>query len=1066
MAKKKNKKTSKKKTKSKKAKAKKSGTKTSKKKKRPVSTRRRLEEALGTTGSNFIDIDDLFCAYRKAKADLFFDRSQATAIAFCRYEDDLANNLLRLHQRLKDKKSPWWKDRSFIGSTSLIPKKLDIDTEYEGADEPLGISDPEEEWSFCRSNYPATPVFRPIADFTVDMHVVSGLWINLVGEKFDSLLGEEALGTRVRRLNREDSEEKGTTYHSAVWQTFKPYFAAYKKWRNDGFRAVEKALQEDRKLILIMLDFASFFHQIDAEFLLEPKYLKASGYYDLHAGGPTEEESQFTEQLVDAFKTWDRFNPVRVEGAPVGLPVGCTASRVIANCLLVEFDKLVKQRLSPIYYARYVDDIFLVVEDHGQFGSRSSITEFLCKQLEPYAKPISNDSDGIKIELPYAQKSNLCFQTEKQRYFKLNGKSGLELLDTIRSNIDDMTSEWRLLPDVRELEESASVRVLTNSTDQLEAHALRKTDGLSVRRLGLALLLRKMRALAAMLPDKEWAKTRNKLFDLACRHVITPLRIFDLYIYLPQLLGLAVGTSSWGMAHKLVGRIGSVFEELKEHDSTKTTELFGPYEMRWNCLHSNLRDLLKEAVLQNVPLHLGASELEGPIDELTRQIAILGTTEKTHLNDYDPVEVAEELYCRDLAAYPFKEQLFGDIGKPMLPDELLNTKKGASRFCRWLDVVHSETLGKRGAQIWKFTDAAGRQRHELPALLFPTRPLSVEEVTICVPETNFDIEELKKYVNAIRGTWYRKEKFVQVGEGESRVEIGVGERKSKPKIALTNVLTRDESWCLAAAGKPDLSTKRYQQLVKLCLSIARESRDQRIDYVVFPELSIPRAWLFSIARFFINYRISLIAGVEYEHVRENEVLNQAFLFLTDNRIGYPSWTVIYQQKQKPALHEGRELWDKFNAEFSVAKSDFCTKRVYCHFGFEFGLLVCSELTNIDFRQHFRGKIDSLLVLSWNRDLDSFEALVDSAALDIHCFLVLVNNRKYGDSRVRVPYSKHWRRDPVRVKGGLADYFVIAEIDYDPLRDFQSHKVSPKGLFKPKPEGFKISKTREVVPGGK
>lgn len=132
MAKKKNKKTSKKKTKSKKAKAKKSGTKTSKKKKRPVSARRRLEEALGTTGSNFIDIDDLFCAYRKAKADLFFDRSQATAIAFCRYEDDLANNLLRLLERLKDKKSPWWKDRSFIGSTSLIPKKLDIDTEYEG----------------------------------------------------------------------------------------------------------------------------------------------------------------------------------------------------------------------------------------------------------------------------------------------------------------------------------------------------------------------------------------------------------------------------------------------------------------------------------------------------------------------------------------------------------------------------------------------------------------------------------------------------------------------------------------------------------------------------------------------------------------------------------------------------------------------------------------------------------------------------------------------------------------------------------------------------------------------
>ena len=120
--------------------------------------------------------------------------------------------------------------------------------------------------------------------------------------------------------------------------------------------------------------------------------------------------------------------------------------------------------------------------------------------------------------------------------------------------------------------------------------------------------------------------------------------------------------------------------------------------------------------------------------------------------------------------------------------------------------------------------------------------------------------------------------------------------------------------------------------------------------------------------------------------------------------------------------------------------------------------------SIEFRLQFRGKVDGLLVLSWNRDLDSFAALVDSAALDIHCFLVLVNNRKYGDSRVRVPYSKHWQRDPVRVKGGLSDYFVIAEIDYMPLRDFQSHELSPSGPFKPKPEGFGISETRKVIPG--
>ena len=113
MAKKKTKKTKAKKTKTTKSQSKKSGTKKASKaakkrkpRKRPVSARQRVEQKLEELAGGFIDIDDLFCAYRKAKADLFFDRSQATAVAFCRYEDDLANNLLRLLERLKDEKNP------------------------------------------------------------------------------------------------------------------------------------------------------------------------------------------------------------------------------------------------------------------------------------------------------------------------------------------------------------------------------------------------------------------------------------------------------------------------------------------------------------------------------------------------------------------------------------------------------------------------------------------------------------------------------------------------------------------------------------------------------------------------------------------------------------------------------------------------------------------------------------------------------------------------------------------------------------------------------------------------
>jgi hypothetical protein len=86
-------------------------------------------------------------------------------------------------------------------------------------------------------------------------------------------------------------------------------------------------------------------------------------------------------------------------------------------------------------------------------------------------------------------------------------------------------------------------------------------------------------------------------------------------------------------------------------------------------------------------------------------------------------------------------------------------------------------------------------------------------------------------------------------------------------------------------------------------------------------------------------------------------------------------------------------------------------------------------------------------------------------MDVHCFVTLVNNRKYGDSRIRAPHKDHWRRDVVRVKGGTDDYFVIAELDIHSLREFQSNVESPSDPFKPIPDGYDLWRYRYRIPGG-
>jgi hypothetical protein len=346
----------------------------------------------------------------------------------------------------------------------------------------------------------------------------------------------------------------------------------------------------------------------------------------------------------------------------------------------------------------------------------------------------------------------------------------------------------------------------------------------------------------------------------------------------------------------------------------------------------------------------------------------------------------------------------------------------------------------------------------------------VSEITEVDQKCVTDMDRLHDLAWALRGAWLKPLDQEESSDNSAPLTIGKTQKLAKPRIALTSHLVSDASWSCAAAGKPNLGAERYTALVKLTNAILKSS--VKPDYVLFPELSIPRKWLPSVSRKLKSSGISMIAGVEYERISigtpsKTYVTNEAYLYLMDDRVGYREQCVVKQRKGFPAHHEREELRHKFGLELAPLDPAKCEKRVINHFGHCFGLLICSELTDIRFREKFRGNIDSLFILSWNQDLESFAALVDSASLDVHCFVSLVNNRRFGDSRVRAPYKKQWRRDLVRVKGGLEDYFVTTELDLTELRQFQSHAEPPLGesaVFKPFPEGFLISDNRKEVPG--
>lgn len=287
----------------------------------------------------------------------------------------------------------------------------------------------------------------------------------------------------------------------------------------------------------------------------------------------------------------------------------------------------------------------------------------------------------------------------------------------------------------------------------------------------------------------------------------------------------------------------------------------------------------------------------------------------------------------------------------------------------------------------------------------------------------------------------------------------VGSDQSRIKVAIGALLTPREYLTQSVMGNPQIGLKRWNTTANLVNGVMAEGS---ADYFVLHEACLPPTWFLTAATHLRRKKINLISGVEYLHGPRPVVHNQVWLSALHKGFKFPSLGLYIQDKQRPAHAEADNLnhIDRLKLEPKVAWQSKSKPPRIAHGNFHFALLVCSELTNSEYRNSLRGAIDALFVVEWNKDLNTFNSLVEAAALDIHSFIVQVNNREYGDSRIRVPARESHKRDMVQIRGGTNDHFVVGELDVEGLREFQSHAYVPKGEFKPLPDGFRLRDHRK------
>lgn len=1009
--------------------------------------------------ADLFSIGNIYLAYRKAKSEAFYESTHFHALAFTQFEQNLHRNLLELQRRLKERSPDWARDLTFIGDHAYLPKAVDTSTWDSTTNGHYRALDPRSDWrqrfrdSGVRANASLRLVIRP----TVQFQVVSALWILCVGHLFDASVDRRvSFGNRLRRSRAAGKDER-LSVHSVNLTTpglFEPYFSAYRNWREQGLAAMERAVEGGRSILAITMDLEKFYHQVSPRFVLRKSFLDTIGL------GLSRQERRFTSLLLDAMETWYLQTPDAVDRPEGAIPVGLSASKIIANVLLVEFDRAVKAKLKPIYYGRYVDDIFLVLKAaDGEHGA-ATVTARIATELDSMVKirRREGEPDSLRVLLPYAKDSRLIFAGPKQKIFALSSAHGADLVHHIRDQIRQQSSEYRLLPAVPATGVAmASRALLATSNAALQADALRKADVISVRRLGLSLLLSDIETYASDLKSESWRSTRQEFYGLVRRHVITPAGFFEYFNYIPRVFGLMVCCGDFEDASGLIGELRAVERLLRASTTLGEAGKAGAFDL---CMQQYANGLL-EAGLQAATMGRDAEPKPGLL-RLLRGLRILHGQVAVPRSASSLHSITKKMLLADWGRRPYKEywiqeQAADEFG-PAVP--------------RGWEIQRQLRLG--GIRRFR-TKATKLKTPHWPALTFPTRPLRPDELGLVAPSVLEDPRLFKSAVKLLRGAEVLSTSaFGYGGDDEGRVaRFRVpGRPRETIRIAVTSIGATQAQWDSAAKLKPDRSVARYEAFNALFNSILREAK--RPDYIVLPELCIPLRWALRAARKLASNGVSMLAGVEYHRDSvARKLRNDCLVSLTTFWPGYPSSVVVLQPKFAPA-HVEREGLEKLlgkRGQFFVPVGWQAKPTIYEHRGFFFAPLICSDLTNIDHRSVLRGEVDALFALNWNPDTKTFASLVEASAADLHAFVIQANNRAFGDSRIRSPAARDYERDVVQVRGGVVDYYVLGEINVTQLRREQRRppsvlKSEPKGAsrakFKPMPIGYVSGLARKAA----
>ncbi len=982
-------------------------------------------------------IDDIQKAYGRFKAYVYYDNfNLALRSQLAEYENDpdlesklssLANQLSnfltsgKLDRRLSRKIN----DSDFI----VLPKNFSNSGNSQKKNSILISNQHAEEYKVDAT----TKLFHG----HIELHLIATLWIIEEGVKLNKKIGYDSYGYHLPIKIEENKlgPEK---------LLFTKYFEKYQEWRDKGIKAAKNQIESGNDVLLISLDIKNFFHSTYIDFNLLKKDLGTSNRHSL-----TDLVERISKAHTNKLKLKDRANLKPL------LPIGLVSSGVIANWLLSDFDKELKDRTAPVYYGRYVDDIFIVVSNvkppHDQISKENddeSISKTTVKWLEqrffPKKKPLFANEDYTTLKFSDKKKYlGLEIQATKLKLFYFSPDWPHAMLNKFQKTLEENSSAFWFLPDEEEMTSSLDDEAYDMQYEDT-INKFRSVADVKASKYGASVFLAKRIKLAILhsgSPDDKITKEVFRFFK--------GVSILALYNMWEKVFSYLVVTNDVKAIKKLHKDIEKALSQIKsdEHENslvqTLTNHLdtclqmafsLNPGLFDWLANHSSSFSVKSQATkigIQNLRYSLLTRHHYLPLPSLI-------------ITNYY-IETEESLLSEGLI-----EKLLKPNSQLEKNDKILSESWRVPRWFYLHEVCMYFFLYELKSWESESENVLFRKSENKGGKLV----YSDAYVENCL--SLFESLNNRRISNSIKTKHF---KTYRDGRPIPKIDSDLITIKSETKdhtlkLGLSNIRLEPSDLKAAISQKSIISTEKRKKHIKH-LNLAEQ---EKVDLLILPETAVPFEWLFAYADESRRKSRAFIFGLEHFTLR-NFCFNFSIALLPF-KVGKMKEVLIlprlknhYSPQEEIEIKKiGKGIPNPVISFYHLIKWK----------GIQFTIYNCYELADVVHRSIFRSELDILFAIEYNKDTNYFSNIAEATCRDLHCFFIQANTSEYGDSRVIEPRESKLM-NPVRVKGGENNVILRYELDIKNLRAFQIQRL-PYQLnnrtFKTTPPDFDHSKVEE------